>query len=76
MKHIKVESSNIYSIGHEGSTLEITFKNKAGEPGATYAYTPVSFDGYKAFFNAESKGKFFAQYIKDNPQISFVKLSK
>ena len=55
----KVESSNIRSIGYENKTLEIEFHS-----GGTYRYNEVGEEVYKSFLEAESKGKYFHQYIK------------
>lgn len=58
---IKVESSNLYSIGYENNTLYILFNS-----GGLYKYMNVDFVVYKELLNATSKGKFFHQYIKNN----------
>jgi hypothetical protein len=60
---IKVESSNIDSIGYDTktSTLEIEFIN-----GRVYQYFNVPYMTYLSLFVAKSKGKYFANYIKNN----------
>lgn len=58
---IKVESSDLYSIGYENNTLYILFNS-----GGLYKYMNVDFVVYKELLNATSKGKFFHQYIKNN----------
>ena len=58
---IKVESSDLYSIGYENSTLYILFNS-----GGLYKYMNVDFVVYKELLNTTSKGKFFHQYIKNN----------
>lgn len=77
MKHTEVESSNIFSIGYNSSdhTMEVTFRKRDGSAGVTYSYSPISQDGHKAIMNAESKGKFFNEHIKNNPMIGFKKIS-
>jgi len=69
MKMIKVESSNIESIGvEEVENIKVRFKG-----GAEYVYTAPK--GLFAQFNAaESKGKFLAQYIKG--KLPFKKVEK
>jgi hypothetical protein len=52
MEHVKVNSSNIVSIGHEGTTLQVTFKS-----GSTYEYHPVDKDDFNKLLNASSVGK-------------------
>lgn len=52
MEHIAVNSSNVLSIGHEGITLQVTFKS-----GDTYQYHPVDKDDYNKLLNAASVGK-------------------
>lgn len=61
-----VESSQIYSIGHdaEASMLAVRFKNKAGEPTSLYHYRNVSAEDFAAFSGAESIGSHFYKHIK------------
>jgi hypothetical protein len=73
-----VESSQIHAIGFDGTnTLAIQFKNKKG-PSSVYHYDlskiedPAAF--YAEFQAAESKGRFFGQRIKNNPEIPFRKI--
>lgn len=63
MERIKVESSSIKSIGYNVrlQILEIEFTR-----GAIYQYKNVSYEIYHNLTNAESIGKYFAQYIKNN----------
>lgn len=58
----KIESSSIESIGYfRGSeTLEIEFKN-----GSIYQYFGVPIDEYWRLMQADSKGSYFAENIKD-----------
>lgn len=62
MERITVQSTNIISIGYESdsSTLEIEFRG-----GGIYQYFGVPQSAYDDFINAGSKGKFFAQNIKN-----------
>lgn len=63
MKHETIlNSSNIASVGYDSdeSLLEVTFKSKS-----TYQYEGFPADLHEAFMKAPSKGKFFAQYIKN-----------
>ena len=52
MDHVSVNSSNISSVGHEGDTLQVTFKH-----GGTYEYSGVSKDAFNKLVNAPSVGK-------------------
>lgn len=67
---IKVESSNIEEVKHEGDTLTVKFKG-----GGEYDYSPVSKNDYNEFMSAESKGSFFHKHIKNNPGITTKKVS-
>lgn len=60
MKHIKLESANIVSAGHDPDTktLEIKFKT-----GATYSYDGVPTSVYKALVGADSVGSYFHKNI-------------
>ena len=62
----KVSSSNIEAVGwnEESQTLVILFKK-----GRTYSYTPVSKEMYHNLYNAESVGDYFAQNIRNKPEI-------
>jgi hypothetical protein len=59
MDHIPVESSNIASIGYEPEVLEVTFKS-----GDTFRYPGVPEELAGAFMNSDSKGQFFARFIR------------
>lgn len=62
MQRESVTSSNISSIGYDAKTctLEIEFKHMG-----VYQYYNVPNSVYKELMGAESKGKYFAQYIKN-----------
>ena len=50
MNHVKVKSSNIESIAHDGAeTMHVTFKG-----GATYEYKGVTVEGHTKLMNAAS----------------------
>lgn len=49
--------------------LKVTFEN-----GKEYIYTPVSESFYNMFTNARSEGKFFNDYIKNNPALNCLKV--
>ena len=63
MKRIPVESSSLSSVGYdsENAILEIEFKS-----GGIYQYSGVPQDVYDSLMNAESKGKYFHQHIKNS----------
>jgi hypothetical protein len=76
IKAIKVESSNIETIGHDGdSTLEIKYLGKNGAQGPTYRYSPVSEDQFEELKKAESKGKWVHEHIRKNERIGMKKMS-
>lgn len=64
-----VASTQIHAIGHDQATntLAIEFKKKDG-PGNLYYYKPVPRGVYDKFVVAESKGRFFGEFIKGNPE--------
>jgi hypothetical protein len=68
MQRKAVESSNIVSVGHESTTLEIEFKG-----GAVYQYADVPAAVAADLLQADSIGKFFHRYIKG--EYEFVKVS-
>lgn len=61
MKMAPVKSSNIDSIGHDGSNLAVKFKGS----GKTYHYENVPAATHLALVNAPSVGQHFAANIKD-----------
>lgn len=65
VKMIKVQSSTIAAIGHDGrefGNLRIQFCNKQGTPTSTYEYANVPLDFFQSFMAADSKGAFLGQY--------------
>jgi len=65
---MKVQSSTISEINHDGKLLTITFVN-----GREYVYEGVSTKVYEDFTNSESKGKFFHENINGRYNFSRVK---
>lgn len=59
MQMISVSSSDIASIGYEGSTLHIRFNS-----GGLYAYYNVPTTVYNGLMSAGSHGKYFHANIK------------
>lgn len=59
MNMIPVSSSNISSIGYEGTTLYVRFNS-----GGLYAYYDVPQSVYRGLMSASSHGKYLAAYIK------------
>jgi hypothetical protein len=57
-----VESSSLRSIGYDRatSTLEVEFAN-----GGVYRYAGVPAELWSAFRQADSKGKFFQDHVRD-----------
>lgn len=65
VKMIKVQSSTIAAIGHDGrefGNLRIQFCNKQGVLTSTYEYADVPKDFFDSFMTADSKGTFLSQY--------------
>jgi KTSC domain len=63
---VKVESSQIHSIGHdpELNKLAIRFKAKDGSPTSLYHYTNFTAEDFEKFGTAESIGSYFYKNIK------------
>ena len=59
MNMIPVRSSDIASIGYEGTTLHIRFHS-----GGLYAYHNVPPSVYAGLMNASSHGQYFHSHIK------------
>lgn len=60
MNRTFVRSSNIESVGYENGTLEIAFV-----AGGVYQYLNVPEHIYRGLMSADSKGRYFHNYIKD-----------
>lgn len=58
MDRAPVSSSNIKSVGYDGSTLEVEFSS------GVYQYAGVPAETYTQLLAAESAGKFFAANIR------------
>lgn len=59
MEMIKVNSSNVVAIGHDGSDLYVQYAS------GTYRYKNVSKQLFEDLKNADSKGRFMNLFIKD-----------
>lgn len=59
MNMISVTSSNINSIGYEGTTLRVLFNN-----GGLYDYYDVPSSVYNELMSASSHGSYLARHIK------------
>ena len=60
MRREPVESSNLATVGFSDGVLEIEFRH-----GGVYQYFNVSASVYEALMSAESKGKYFHQFIRE-----------
>ena len=67
MRREPVESSNLATVGFSDGVLEIEFRH-----GGVYQYFNVPASVYEALMSAESKGKYFHQFIRD--KYEFIKL--
>jgi hypothetical protein len=54
----EVKSSNIISIGHDGTNLYVNYKS------GTYKYDNVDKSIYESLLNSSSKGQFMNEKIK------------
>ncbi|MGA3052050.1 MAG: KTSC domain-containing protein [Chitinispirillaceae bacterium] len=63
MDRLPVSSSNLASVGYDPSsmTLEIEFKD-----GSLYQYFDVPVAVYQGLMNADSKGTFFSQNLRND----------
>lgn len=59
MERVKVESSNVVSVGHDGQNLEVEFKG-----GAVCVYYDVPARVYDVMMKADSVGKYLNEHIK------------
>lgn len=56
---VKVKSSNVVSVGHDGSDLFVKFNS-----GETYRYSSVSEKVYNELLAAKSVGSFLVENVK------------
>ena len=54
----EVQSSNIISVGHDGTNLYVNYKS------GTYKYENVDKSVYESLLTSESKGRFMNENIK------------
>lgn len=71
VEFIPVDSSNIEAIGYN-SIDEILFVKF--NSGGLYSYYRITPELFNNFLNAESKGKFFHLWIKNNKQYIYTKI--
>lgn len=64
-----VDSSSLRSIGYDSrtETLEVEFSS-----GSVYRYAPVPSDVWTGLKRAESKGKFFQDFVRDHYEVERV----
>jgi len=70
MKRQSVESSNLASVGYDEvtQTLEVEFNH-----GGIYQYFEVQKEVYEELMNADSQGKYFNGWIKDDYEYQRIK---
>ena len=61
MRHIPINSSNLRSVGYDGSTLEIRFHS-----GGNYQYFDVPNTIYNELMSAALSGEYFHANIENN----------
>lgn len=59
-----VASSNIHSVGHDGSALYVRFRGAGGTPGRLYRYSTADAGVHQGIMGALSPGSYFADRIK------------
>ena len=65
-----VASSNIKAVGYADGELRIEFSN-----GRTYAYTGTTAERHhQEILKAESAGRYFAQHVRNDPELTTVAL--
>lgn len=78
IKRVKVESSNICSVGHSGDDskmLTVEFHCKDKPENTVWAYYPVTAQAFNLMLQAESVGKYFNANIKTHPDVTGFNLS-
>lgn len=58
IQFVKVNSSNVQEIGHDGTNLYVKYKS------GTYVYEKVDKSIYEGLLNSDSKGRFMNEHIK------------
>ena len=79
MQRLPIESSkNIHSAGYDPSsaTLEVCFRDKKKEDGegAVWQYAPFPEPKFREMLAAESVGSYFAQNVRNNPDVKGVRV--
>jgi hypothetical protein len=59
-----VSSSNLHSIGHDGTALYVRFRGAGGGGGAIYRYPTAGQDVHDALAEASSPGRHFQNFVK------------
>jgi hypothetical protein len=67
MDYQPIKSSNLKEVAYDYATQTLGLRFNTGNE---YHYSPVSENMYRDFMAAESKGTYFAQWIKKNPFIT------
>jgi len=62
MKFVKVQSSTIDAVKHEGTKLTVRFAS-----GSEYEYDGIGQVQFYEFLSAPSQGKYFAEHFKHLP---------
>lgn len=58
-----VVSSNLHSVGHDGTALFVRFLDKDGNPDRTYRFPTAPKMAFDEMLKAESPGRFFHSEI-------------
>jgi hypothetical protein len=60
----EVKSTNLHSIGHDGSAMYVRFRGAGGGPGSTYRYPTAGVDVHDALLGSFSPGRHFQSVVK------------
>lgn len=60
----EVKSSNVHSVGHDGSALFVRFRAKGGVPGPLYRYPTAGNEHHEALLVAQSPGSYVIDRLR------------
>lgn len=61
-----VKSSNLHSVGHDGASLLVRFRDAKGGPGKLWRFNGVDAQHVDGIKSADSPGKYFYRTIRAN----------
>jgi hypothetical protein len=60
-----VRSSNLHSVGHDGTALYVSFRDSKGNVVSTYRYPTATSEHHRAMLEASSAGAYFHATVKN-----------